>query len=142
DTGAFLDFVTRAFDGEELGRVETEDGSIGHGEVRIGDTVVSAFDRRPDWPVMPSLLTGFGPSADAACARAVKAGARVVTPVSDVAFAQRGGRAKDPFGNICWVRGRVEDHSEVEMWQRLQQAGYAASMRVAQETLDAEVGGR
>ncbi|MFD7769666.1 hypothetical protein [Streptomyces sp. NPDC059787] len=39
-TGAFLDFVAQAFDGEELGRVATEDGAIGHGEIRVGDTVV------------------------------------------------------------------------------------------------------
>jgi uncharacterized glyoxalase superfamily protein PhnB len=39
DTGAFLDFVTEVFGGEELSRVVTEDGSIGHGEIRVGDTV-------------------------------------------------------------------------------------------------------
>ena len=47
DTGAFLDFVTQAFGGEELGRVSTEDGLIGHAEIRVGDTVVLAFDRPP-----------------------------------------------------------------------------------------------
>jgi uncharacterized glyoxalase superfamily protein PhnB len=70
DTGAFLDFVARVFDGEELARVETEDGSIGHGEIRVGDTVVLAFDRRPEWPVMPSLLRVFVPDADEAFGKA------------------------------------------------------------------------
>lgn len=60
DTGAFLDFVSQAFDGEELGRVATEDGLIGHGEIRVGDTVVLAFDRHADWAAMPSLLRVFG----------------------------------------------------------------------------------
>ena len=58
-TGAFLDFVAQAFGGEELGRVSTEDGVVGHGEIRVGDTVVLAFDRRTDWPTMPSLLRVF-----------------------------------------------------------------------------------
>jgi PhnB protein len=53
-TGAFLGFAAQAFDGEERGRVVTEDGSIGHGEIRVGDTVVLAFDRRADRPVVPS----------------------------------------------------------------------------------------
>jgi len=48
DTGALLDFITVAFDGVELSRVQVEDGSIGHAEIRVGDTVVLAFDRRPD----------------------------------------------------------------------------------------------
>ena len=47
-TGVFLDFVTRAFGGEELGRVATEGGVIGHAGIRVGDTVVLAFDRSAD----------------------------------------------------------------------------------------------
>ncbi|MFF4706434.1 VOC family protein [Streptomyces sp. NPDC001288] len=142
DTGAFFDFVTRAFGGEELGRVATEDGLIGHGEIRIGDTVVLAFDRHADWPGMPSLLRVFVPDADEAFARAVAAGGQVVTPLADDAFGRRGGRVKDPFGTIWWVVSRVEDVSEGEMWRRLQDPVYAEVMRVAQETLDAELGGR
>jgi uncharacterized glyoxalase superfamily protein PhnB len=142
DTGALLDFVAQAFGGEELGRVPTEDGLIGHGEIRVGDTVVLAFDRHADWPVIPSLLRVFVADADEAFARAVAAGGHVVTPVADDAFGQRGGRIKDPFGNIWWVVSRVEDVPPDEMWKRLQEPVYAQVMRVAQETLDAELSGR
>lgn len=142
DTGAFLDFVTASFDGVELARVPVEDGTIGHGEIRIGDTVVLAFDRHAEWPVMPSLLRIFVPDADAAVARAVEAGAHVVTGISDSAFGQRGGRVRDPFGNIWWVMAQVETVAEDEMWRRLQDPTYAEAMRDAQETLDAELSGR
>ncbi|MFD7288472.1 VOC family protein [Streptomyces sp. NPDC059863] len=142
DTGAFLDFVTQAFGGEELGRVSTEDGLIGHGEIRLGDTVVLAFDRHADWPTMPSLLRVFVADADEAFSQAVAAGGHVITPLADNAFGQRGGRIKDPFGNIWWVVSRVEDVSEDEMWKRLQDPVYAEAMRVAQATLDAELSGR
>ncbi|MFE0510550.1 VOC family protein [Streptomyces sp. NPDC058964] len=142
DTGAFLDFVTQAFGGEELGRVQTEDGLIGHGEVRVGDTVVLAFDRRADWPTMPSLLRVFVADADETFSRAVKAGGQVVTSLANNAFGQRGGRIKDPFGNIWWVVSHVEEVPEEEMWKRLQDPVYAEAMRVAQETLDTELSGR
>ncbi|AZP15495.1 VOC family protein [Streptomyces aquilus] len=142
DTGAFLDFVAQAFEGEELGRVVTEDGLIGHGEIRVGDTVVLAFDRRAEWPVMPSLLRVFVADADKAFSRALAAGGQVVTAVTNDAFGQRGGRIKDPFGNIWWVVSHVEDVPEAEMWQRLREPVYAEAMRVAQETLDAELSGR
>ncbi|MBB4981135.1 putative glyoxalase superfamily protein PhnB [Streptomyces sp. SFB5A] len=66
DTGAFLDFVSQTFGGEELARVPTEDGLIGHGEIRVGDTVVLAFDRHTNWPTMPSLLRVFVTDADQA----------------------------------------------------------------------------
>jgi uncharacterized glyoxalase superfamily protein PhnB len=142
DTGAFLDFVAEVFGGEELGRVRTEDGLIGHGEIRVGDTVVLAFDRHADWPALPSLLRVFVADADEVFARAVAAGGKVVTAPADNAFGQRGGRVKDPFGNIWWVTQHVEDLSEEEMWKRLQEPVYADGMRVAQETLDAELSGR
>ncbi|GAA0637001.1 hypothetical protein GCM10010174_68420 [Kutzneria viridogrisea] len=142
DTGAFLDFVSQAFGGEELGRVPTEDGAIGHGEIRVGDTVVLAFDRHADWPAMPSLLRVFVTDADQAFSQAVAAGGHVLTPLANDAFGQRGGRIRDPFGNIWWVVSHVEDVSEDEMWKRLQDPTYAEVMRVAQETLDAELSGR
>lgn len=142
DTGAFLEFVTNTFDGEELARVPTEDGSIGHAEIRIGDTVVLAFDRRPDWPVMPSLLRVFVPDADEVFEKAATAGAEVVTTLANNAFGQRGGRIKDPFGNIWWVTSHIEDVPEDVMWQRLQDPVYAAQMSEAQETLDAALSGR
>ncbi|WP_371661806.1 VOC family protein [Streptomyces sp. NBC_00280] len=142
DTGAFFDFVTQAFGGEELGRVSTEDGLTGHGEIRVGDTVVLAFDRHVDWPTMPSLLRVFVADADTTFSQAVEAGGQVVTPLADDAFGQRGGRIKDPFGNIWWVVSCIEDVSEIEMWKRLQEPVYAEAMRVAQETLDAELSGQ
>lgn len=142
DTGALLDFITQVLHGEEMARVTTEDGSIGHGAIRVGDTVVLAFDRRPEWPVMPSLLRVWVPDSDETFAKAVAAGATVVTELSDSAFGQRGGRIKDPFGNIWWVVSHVEDVPEDVMWQRLQEPAYADQMRIAQETLDAELSGR
>ncbi|MEU5809195.1 VOC family protein [Streptomyces sp. NPDC047718] len=142
DTGALLDFVVAAFDGEELARVAVEDGTIGHGEIRIGDTVVLAFDRRPDWPVMPSLLRVYVPDADAAVAAAVAHGAEVITEVGDNAWGDRGGRVRDPFGNIWWVMSHVEEVDPDTAWQRMSEPKYVESMRVAQQTLDTALSGR
>ncbi|MFB7169853.1 VOC family protein [Streptomyces sp. NPDC056254] len=142
DTGALLDFITAAFAGEELARVPVEDGTIGHGEIRVGDTVVLAFDRRSDWPVMPSLLRVYVPDADAAMAAAVAHGAQVVTEIADSAWGDRGGRVRDPFGNIWWVVSRVEEVAPDRAWERMLEPKYAEAMRTAQETLDIALSGR
>jgi uncharacterized glyoxalase superfamily protein PhnB len=142
DTGALLDFVTAAFDGVELGRVPLEDGSIGHAEIRVGDTVVLAFDQHDDWPDLPSLLRVFVPDADVAFKAALEAGGRVVTALSDNAFGQRGGRVRDPFGNIWWITAMVETVAPEEGMRRLNEPRYQEQMRFAQETLDAELSGR
>ena len=142
DTGRLLAFITTAFDGDELARVPLEDGSIGHAEIRVGDTILLAFDRRPGWPDMPSLLRVFVDDADATMARAVAAGARVVTEPATQAFGQRGGRVRDPFGNIWWISAVVEDVAPEEGVRRLSEPVYADAMREAQETLDRELSGR
>jgi PhnB protein len=45
--------------------VPLEDGSIGHAEIRVGDTILLAFDQRSGWLDMPSLLRVFVDDADA-----------------------------------------------------------------------------
>lgn len=142
DTGRLLDFITAVFDAEELARVPLEDGSIGHAEIRVGDTVLLAFDQRPGWPDAPSLLRVFVEDADAAMSRAVAAGARVVTQPSTHAFGQRTGRVRDPFGNVWWISAVVEDVAPQEVMRRLSVPAYAEAMRDAQETLDRELSGR
>lgn len=91
---------------------------------------------------MPALLRLYVPDADAAMAAAVANGATVVTEAADSAWGDRGGRVRDPFGNIWWVSSRVEDIAPDRAWQRMSQPEYAESMRIAQETLDAELSGR
>jgi PhnB protein len=122
--------------------VPLEDGSIGHAEIRVGDTVLLAFDQRPDWPDMPSLLRIFVADADATMTRAVAAGARVVTQPQTHAFGQRGGRVRDPFGTIWWISAVVEDVTPDEVMRRLTEPAYAEAMREPQETLDRELSGR
>ncbi|GAB3282531.1 VOC family protein [Kineosporia babensis] len=138
DSSTFLDFTAQAFGAEEIARVSTENGGIGHFETRIGDSVVLGFDRLPEWPEMPSLLRVFVADPDATFERAVAAGARVITPLAEDAFGQRGGRLRDPFGNVWWVATVVEEMTEDEMWRRLALPEQAEVMRVAQETLDTE----
>jgi PhnB protein len=139
DTGRLLDFITAGFGGHELGRVPLPDGSIGHAEIRVGDTILLAFDRRPGWPDIPSLLRVFVDDADATMSRAVAAGAHMVTPPRTQAFGQRVGRVRDPFGNIWWISAVVEDVAPNEGMRRLSEPGYAAAMRDAQDTLDREL---
>ena len=46
----FIDFLKEAFGAVERGRVRNDDGTIGHAEVWIGDSVVMMFDATEIWP--------------------------------------------------------------------------------------------
>lgn len=55
DAARIIDFVIevfRATDVPEARTVDT-DGLILHSELRIGDSVITVADRKPDWPFTP-----------------------------------------------------------------------------------------
>jgi PhnB protein len=105
--------------------VQTADRGIGHAELRLGDTWLLAFDTRPDWPPLPVLIRVWVDDAEATMAAAEGAGARVVTPLSDSAFGQRGGRVRDPLGDVWWVIPQVEVVPQDLMIRRLSEPRYA-----------------
>jgi PhnB protein len=55
DSSRLIEFLTAAFSAEEIARVVSDDGSIVHAEVRIGDSVLM-FDAEPHWPDTPAFL--------------------------------------------------------------------------------------
>ena len=128
DTAKLLDFVTRAFDAEELGRVVLENGAIGHAEFRIGDSIVMAFDARPEWPETPAFLRLYVEDGDAVHRQAVEAGATSVTEMTELAFGDRVGRVRDPLGNLWWIQSRIEDLDPEEMGRRASEPKYVDAM--------------
>jgi uncharacterized glyoxalase superfamily protein PhnB len=140
--GALVDFLVEVFGAVERGRFPNEDGTLGHAEVDLGDSVIMAFDARPDWPPTPSLLTVWVEDCDATHAAALAAGAVEVTALTTSAVGFRGSRVRDPFGNIWWIQTQVEVVDGAEIGARLAQPQYVEAMRVAVETFDAEMRSR
>jgi PhnB protein len=125
DTARLLDFVARAFGAEELGRVVLDNGDT---EFRIGDSIVMAFDARPEWPDTPALLRLYVEDGDAVHRQAVEAGATSVTEMTELAFGDRVGRVRDPLGNLWWIQSRIEDLDPEEMARRASQPQYVDAM--------------
>jgi PhnB protein len=65
NTASLLVYVKEAFGAQELARVYNEDGSIGHAEARIGDSVVMMFDAKEAWPPTPCFLRLYVEDGDA-----------------------------------------------------------------------------
>jgi hypothetical protein len=51
-----LDFVKKAFGATETVRMPRDDGTIGHAEVRIGDSIVMIGEATAQSPVMPGTI--------------------------------------------------------------------------------------
>jgi uncharacterized glyoxalase superfamily protein PhnB len=132
DTAQLIDFVTAAFGAQELGRFQMEDGTIGHAEVRVGDSVVMMFDRKQDWPDTPAFLRLFVEDGDAVFQQAVHAGATPVTEMTHLYWGDRVGRVRDPLGNLWWIQTRVEDVDAEEAQRRLGEQRWIDAMEYVQ----------
>jgi PhnB protein len=136
DTARLIEFTKAAFGAQELGRVPGPDGhSIGHAEVRIGDSVVMMFDAQDGWPNTPAFLRLYVPDAAAAFQSALAAGATAVTEVTMLFFGDQVGRIRDPLGNLWWIQAHVEDVDPAELARRPQDPAAAEALRYVEESL-------
>lgn len=106
-----IEFYKRAFGAEELSRVPAPDGQrIMHAAILIGGHTVFLVDDFPEYcggksgtaislGGTPVTLHRFVPDCDAAIDRAVKAGATLKMPASDMFWGDRYGIISDPFGH-------------------------------------------
>ena len=130
DPAAAIDFLERAFGFETRIRIDAEDGGIEHSELMFGEAVVmvSGTVRRgqasPD-AGSPASLGGrntaslflYVDDADAHCARARAAGARVVTEPTDSDYgegywADCGYEARDLEGHRWYFAHRVRTDAQ------------------------------
>jgi PhnB protein len=114
DGAAGIEFYKAAFGATELGeRFHMPDGTLVHAELLIGDSVVMIKDAQGD--DFKALLCTYWPDVDAACERAVRAGAEVIYPLADQFYGERAGRVGDPFGNQWMLCARIATVTPAEL---------------------------
>jgi uncharacterized glyoxalase superfamily protein PhnB len=99
-----IDFLTEVFDAEDVPEARTldTDGLILHAELRVGDSLLTVADRKPDWPFTPALTRIYVDDVDAVLARAEQRGGRILTRPTDF-FGDTLARFQDPAANMWWV---------------------------------------
>ena len=113
-----IEFLQRAFDAEVVLKMVRPDGSIGHSELRIGDSMIMLGGAGGQWKAMPTSIYLYVEDCDAVHAKAVAVGAEVLAPVQDQFYGDRSGGVKDVSGNFWWIATHKEDLSEAELKQR------------------------
>lgn len=112
---AFLSDVFRAAEKE---RITRGDGSIGHAEVVIGDSVVMLTDATDELPARPGAFYVYVDDVDAAFRRAVAAGATVRSEPADQFYGNREAGVVDRWGNIWWMATAIEEVPAEELQAR------------------------
>ena len=120
--GRLIDFMKAAFDAQEIFRMPMPDGSIGHAEMRIGNSMIMLGEARDQFKAMPTTLNLYLEDVDAAYARALAAGATAVSEPKNQFYGDRSGGVRDMCGNHWYVATHIEDVSEEEMKRRMEAA--------------------
>ena len=120
-----LEFYKQAFGAVELFRMEGPGGSIGHAEIKIGDSPVMLGDECPQGGTKAPSSGGSGvglmiyvEDVDARFQQAVAAGGKVQRPVQDQFYGDRSGSVIDPFGHRWTISTHIEDVPPEEMGRR------------------------
>ena len=118
-----INFMKNAFDAKETGRYSMPDGSIGHAEVRIGDSVIMVADAQGDeYKPMAAGIHLYVEDCDVTYKRAVGAGATSVREPQDQFYGDRSAGVNDQFGNKWWIATHKEDMSKEEIIKRMDEA--------------------
>jgi len=122
-----IDYYKKAFGAKELVRMAGPGGTIGHAEIKIGDSVIMLADEMEGMGFKSPLSLGGSPvglmiyvkDVDATYKGAIKAGGKELKPLENQFYGDRSGTLSDPFGHRWTVATHVEDVPPKEMEKRM-----------------------
>lgn len=133
--GAAIEYYSKAFGAVELFRIPAPGGTVGHAEIKIGDSIIMLADEHPTMGYNGPETIGGSPvslmiyveDVDTVFERAVTAGGAVKQALEDKFYGDRSGTIVDPFGHIWHISTHKEDVSAEEMERRAKEFSAAAS---------------
>jgi PhnB protein len=123
-----IEFYKKAFNATQVMRLDMPDGTVGHAELRIGDSAIMlaspcgemAFGSPRDGHTSVGLHLYVG-DVDAQYKQAIAAGGISVSEPKDQFYGDRSGTLRDPFGHVWFLASRKEDLSEAQIHQRAEE---------------------
>ena len=119
----FMGFLKNAFGATVRGDdvMRGPDGTIGHAEVEIGDSIVMLSDVPSDGEATRAMLNVYVEDCDSTYKKALAAGAESVREPEDQFYGDRSGGVRDKWGNQWYISTHVEDVSPEEMERRVKE---------------------
>ena len=102
DAQSLVDFIERGIGGRVAFEARRKDGTLSHVEVIIADSVLMLAEPSRGRQGFPAMLHLYVEDADEAYERALREGARSVSPPVDEADGDRRCAVVDNWGNEWW----------------------------------------
>jgi uncharacterized glyoxalase superfamily protein PhnB len=131
DAAKAIEFYKNAFGAcEKCVSTDEHSGRIMNAQLTIGDSVFMLNDEFPEHGCLgpskespsPVTIHLYVEDVDRVFDQAVKAGAEVTMPVSDVFWGDRFGQVRDPFGHSWSIGTHKEDLTPAEIAERAKHA--------------------
>jgi PhnB protein len=106
--------MKEVFGAQEQLRMPNADGSVGHAELKIGDSVIMTGDAGELRP----MLYLYVDDVDSVFKKALDAGATALREPADQFYGDRSAQVKDPLGNIWFLATAKEDVPQDEQMRR------------------------
>lgn len=124
-----IEFYEKAFGAEEVSRLVGRDGKLMHAAIAINGAPVFLTDEKIEYGAPgPKTLKGSPvfihltvKDVDAFAERAVKAGAKITMPITDMFWGDRYGQLEDPFGHRWSVATHLKDMTAEEIKKSLRE---------------------
>jgi PhnB protein len=113
-----IDFLKQAFDAKEVFRMPGPNDTIGHAEVKIGNSMIMLADASAEHPACPGMICLYVEDVDTLYQRAIAAGATSVKELANQFYGDRSGGVKDASGMSWWISTHIEDIAPEEMERR------------------------
>src|SRR5258708_4092685 len=112
-----LEFYKKAFGASILMVMPGPHNSVGHAEIKIGNSIIMLADESPQHESKSPSTIGGSPvslylyveDCDHVFNRAVAAGAVSLRPLQDQFYGDRSGLVRDPFGHVWGIATHKED---------------------------------
>jgi len=120
-----IDFYKKAFGATEIMRMAMPDGTVGHAELKIGDSIfmmgeeMQQMGYRAPQGSTPVGMMVYVEDVDRVFKQAIAAGGRVEKDLQNQFYGDRSGTLYDPFGHMWTIATHVEDVSPEEMKRRM-----------------------
>ena len=127
---AAIDFYGKVLGAQERFRMDGPEGTIGHAELQLGDSIIMVSDEFPDRDVRgpksvggtPVTISVYVEDVDSVFETALAEGATELRPVENQFYGDRTGQFEDPFGHRWSIATHVEDVPPDEMEKRAAEA--------------------
>ena len=116
--GKLIDFLKQAFDAEVVFRMPGPNDTVGHAEVRIGNSMIMLADASAEHQAAPGMICLYVEDVDTLYQRAIAAGATSIKEPANQFYGDRSGGVKDASGIQWWISTHIEDVAPEEMEKR------------------------